>query len=142
MNEMHPHHDDDEFRRLCGVPGPDDGVDPRLAARRQNRRRHRNATHHQLQLCKQARQAIDAAIHCDCGDPVFARLGPCEVTPQGRGNELLVTFAVGETDAATLEQLRTALEAVRGVLRSAVAGAIHRKRVPGLRIEVVPATLQ
>ena len=138
MNPMHPHPDDPEFRQLCGVPGPDDGVDPRLTARRHPHRR-RKPSHHQLQLCKQARQAIDAAILCDCGDPIFAELGPCEVAPLGRGNELLVTFAVADLDAATLEQLRTALEAVRGVLRFAVAGAIHRKRVPGLHIAVVPA---
>jgi hypothetical protein len=56
----------------------------------------------------------------------------------GRGSELLVTFEVEAIDPETLDQLRVRLEAVRGLLRPAVAGAIHRKRVPGLRIEVVP----
>ena len=72
MNEMHSHHDDAEFRRLCDTRGPDDGINPRHTARLRNRRRRRNPGHHQLQLCKPARQAIDAAILCDCGDPVFA----------------------------------------------------------------------
>ena len=52
------------------------------------------------------------------------------------------TFEIGDADLATLDQLRVALEAVRGLLRSAVGGAIHRKRVPGLRIQVVPKARQ
>lgn len=79
----------------------------------------------QEQLCKQAMQAIDASILCDCGDPIFDCLGPCRVTPKGRGNELLVTFEVEDIDPGTIGQLHARLEAVNGLLRAALADAIH-----------------
>lgn len=138
MKKMHQHHDDADMRGLCESPGPDDGIPPQVQARRWERQQRKKPSHHQHQLCKQATRAIDASILCDCGDPIFARLGPCRVTPKGRGNELLVTFEIEPIDLESLDRLRACLEAVRGLLRSAVAGAIHRKRVPGLRIEVVP----
>lgn len=140
MKKMHQHHDDADMRGLCESPGPDDGIPPLIQARRWERQRRKKPGHHQHQLCKQATRAIDASILCDCGDPIFGHLGPCRVTPLGRGNELLVTFEIEPIDLESLERLRARLEAVRGLLRSAVAGAIHRKRVPGLRIVVVPAT--
>jgi hypothetical protein len=140
MKKMHQHSDDAVTRALCESPRPDDGVSPNVQARQRERQGRRKPSHHQEQLCKQATRAIDASILCDCGDPIFECLGPCRVTPKGRGNELLVTFEVEAIDPETIEHVQARLEAVKGLLRSAVAEAIHRKRVPGLRIQVVPIT--
>jgi hypothetical protein len=119
----------------------DDGIAPHLAAQKAKAHSHRGKpNHHVYQLCKQARQAIDAAIICDCGDPIFDDFTACWVDPTpGNSSNLLVTFGLREADPERLQHAYECLSHVATVLRMAVAEAICRKKVPQLRFQILPA---
>ncbi len=117
----------------------DDGVPPHLASRHagQGSRHRGKPNYHAFQLCKQARHAIDAAILCDCGDPIFDDFTACWVDPAGAN--LVVTFGLRHATPERLKQAEEGLAGSAAVLRMAVAEAIRRKKVPQLRFQVVPS---
>jgi ribosome-binding factor A len=119
----------------CDELGPDDGADPRKFLRKSEPRvRNRKA----LQLCRQAAEAIHYALGVDCRDPVLAQLQVVSVEPAPDTSRLLVTL----TPAPSAEPRGPAewpgrLGRASGLLRSAVAAGIHRKRTPELAFRVV-----
>lgn len=126
------------IEELCSEVRPEDGVSPKVLARQRKRRRAK-PNHHVFQLCKQVRQAIDAAILCDCGDPLFDDLTACWVTPvNGDSSHLLVSFGIRDPDPSKIERVYLRLNEVSGLIRTAVADSICRKRVPQLRFEILP----
>ncbi len=127
------------WEHVCESLGPDDGVPLELIALRQRRRtRQRQPDHKALQYCKQAQHAIHDSLMCDCGDPYLRDLELVAVEPGPDRAVMVVTLAAPISSAPELEQVRRRLEAASGVLRSAIAGATHRKRVPSLHFRVVP----
>ncbi len=134
---------EDELLEFCDEIHADDGVSPEeLSRRKQKASRQisrRKPNHHTRQLCKQACRAIDESIVCDCGDPVLDDLRTVWVRPAGKGGQKLeVTFTTAETDLEKIALMYEALRQVSGILRSAVAGSITRKRVPQLTFRIVP----
>ncbi len=119
--------------------GPEDGMDPRKFLRKTARRvTNRKA----LQLCAQVREILDYVFAWECGDPFLKGLMVTAVAPAPNASRLLVSVSLPEEladqdPAQILERLNHA----RGRLRSEVAAAIHRKRVPELsfRIELPEA---
>ena len=75
---------------------------------------------------------------CDCGDPYLRDLEVLSVEPGPDRAIVVVTLSAPATSAEQLEMVRRCLEAASGVLRSAIAGATNRKRVPTLRFRVIP----
>jgi len=110
--------------------GPEDGQDPRefhrkVAPKPKNRKA--------LQLCAQVRESLMWILGTECNDEVLASLDVIDVQPFPTSARVLVTVAPAlsaeVTDPATILER---LHAANGLLRSAVARAVHRKKVPEL----------
>ena len=116
--------------------GPEDGLDPKKFLRKTSRRvTNRKA----LQLCAQVQEILDYVFAWECGDRLLKGLMVASVVPAPNASRLLVSVCVPEEladqdPAQVLEQLNHA----RGRLRSEVAAAIHRKRVPELSFRINP----
>lgn len=89
-----------------------------------------------LQMCRQVQRRLDIALGGELQDPVLQGLWVNAVRPEPGGRSLLVQVIVNE--ASRVAQVRTHLDAARGLLRSEIAGALHRKRTPHLHFVVMP----
>jgi len=88
-----------------------------------------------LRLCRQAAEALQTALSGECGDEVLQDLAVASVEPAPEGGGLVVTVdAPAHPPLEVLERLGRA----KGLLRSAIARAITRKRVPDLRFRILP----
>ena len=103
-----------QMRRLCAEPGEEDGLDPRLEARRSGRDgRSRHAgggaafgpgspaqpvNRKAAQLCRQVAVTLDEVL-AECGDGVLRNLHVVNVEPFPDASRLLVT--VSAVDAGT-----------------------------------------
>jgi ribosome-binding factor A len=137
-----------QMRRLCAEPGEEDGLDPRLEARRSGRGgRSRHASggaafgpgspaqpvdRKAAQLCRQVAVTLDEVL-AECGDGVLRNLHVVDVAPFPDASRLLVTVSAVDAGApgssapvAVLEHLQHA----GGHLRYEVASAVTRKRAP------------
>jgi ribosome-binding factor A len=101
----------------------------------------RDADPKTLQLCAQARRALELAIGLECRDELLNELEVMAVTPEPTVRRLRVWLRAPRRadEAARADTLRH-LAAARGFLRAQVAGAIHRKRTPELVFELVPVS--
>ncbi len=122
---------------LCDEIGPEDGVDPRHVRRGRSKEkegRRRRAR----QLCSQAEEAVHLAIGC-LGDDGLRGLRVVGIEPAPDSSRLLVEVEVeAGDDEEVLGDARKALGRAEGVLRAAVASAVHRKRAPELTFRVAP----
>ena len=125
---------------LCGSIHPEDGQDPRLRARTDSRKK---TTRNAYQVCKQAHRTLSLVFTGDLDDPRLATIRVRSVDPIPDSPNLLVILDVvmpGDAEEApNLVAAQEALAAVQGRLRTAVAQALHRKRVPMLTFRLVPA---
>ena len=128
-----------DWQRVCDSLSPEDGIPSTMLERQQRRRSRRGkADHRALQLCKQVHLAIEGSLACDCTHPVLQDVLVTSVQPVAGGAAMLVTLTLPQATLPALDTAHQALVAEEGVLRAAVAAAIHRKRVPTLRFRVVP----
>ena len=101
-----------------------------------DRKRRRVADHKTLRLCRQVLEALQIAVAGECGDEVLQQLFIASVNPAADPSKLEVTVAlppdVGPVDAFAR------LEKAKGLLRTLVAQAISRKKVPDLVFRVAP----
>src|SRR4051812_15528192 len=105
----------------CDVPGPGDGLDPRLEPRQQHKVKNRKA----LQLCGQVAETLSLVLSGECDDDLLRDLLVESVVPYPTAVRLLVTLipavsAAGVSSAEMLEHL----ERARGKLRTEVARSI------------------
>lgn len=91
-----------------------------------------------LQLCAQARRALEFAIGAECRDEALTDLVVVDVMPDPTVRRLRVWL---QGPAGMNEEDRghrlSRLCAARGFLRAQVADAIHRKRTPELIFELL-----
>ncbi len=127
------------MQKLCTEIGPEDGIDPREMLRLSARKKGGRKTH---QLCGQVAEALNYAFSGACNDDVLRELGVVAVQPAPDESRLLVT--VGPTLPGTLDptQVLAHLQQARGKLRSEVAAAIHRKKVPELAFCIVTDSMR
>lgn len=122
---------------LCDEIGPEDGIDPRLLARgssRKSKKEHRKT----LQLRRQAEVAIQLVLD-ELGDDGLQGLAVTRVETDTNAGRLIVLLRPTSAESTTHEvEALEALARASGVLRSAVAFAIHRKRAPILTFRLVP----
>ena len=120
------------MQSCCDSLADDDGVDPRTLFRKPiGKVPNRKA----LQLCGQVARALGVVLG-ECGDDVLRNLGVAAVDPAPDSSRLLVAVysLEGSTDPeAVVERLGRAY----GLLRSEVAAAIHRRKVPELTFRIV-----
>jgi ribosome-binding factor A len=118
----------------CAELGPGDGIDPRRTKDAEDRHvPNRKA----LQLCAQIARTLGCALASECGDDVLQALLVASVQPAPDSTRLLVT--VYPTPSAPVQEAAQILQHVHraaGMLRSVVAAAVHRKRVPELVFRV------
>jgi ribosome-binding factor A len=117
----------------CDAVGPEDGIDPRRS-RREPRRTAKNRK--ALQLCGQVAKTLHLVLS-ECADPMLRDLLVVSVVPAPDSTRLLVTVRHNSPSeqvqrAPVQEHLRRAY----GMLRSEIAAAIHRKKVPELLFDV------
>src|SRR5262245_13118588 len=114
---------------LRAEPDQEDGVDPRDTLRQAA---HKKGGRKTQQLCGQVAEALNYAFAGVCNDDVLRELAVVAVQPAPDESRLLVTVGPtlpGPCDAA---QVMARLQQALGTLRSEVAAAIHRKKVPEL----------
>jgi len=124
-------HDGEKLRAVCAEILPDDGVDPRDDKKRgadQTKKDDRKSQ----QLCKQVAHTLQLVLP-DLTLPSDVRIAKVEPAPDtGR---LRVTVAIAEPTSR--QQVAARLEQCTGQLRSELAQAIARRRVPRLVFTVI-----
>jgi ribosome-binding factor A len=123
----------------CAETRPDDGVDPRTYFRKPS---HQRTNRKALQLCQQIAQTLGQVIGWESGDELLAGLTVLSAEPAPDSRRVLVTVcappAGGDPDRRDASnEILERLARAAGRLRTEVAGAIHRKRVPELVFRVV-----
>jgi len=136
-----------QMRRLCAEPGEEDGLDPRLGARRPGRggrTRHSGdaafgpgspshaVDRHAAQLCRQVAVTLDEVL-AECGDDVLRCLRVVDVAPFPDASRLLVSVSPvdpGAPGSPGPEAVIHHLQRAGGHLRCEVAAAVTRKRAP------------
>jgi ribosome-binding factor A len=120
---------------LCDSLGPEDGIDPRHFFQTRSKTSFDRKTH---QLCKQVRQALDLAL-AETTEPALCGLGVARVSPAPDAGRLLTILTPYPDRAPPSEAAVTAaLARARGRLRTEVAAAINRKKVPALDFRYLP----
>ncbi len=132
------------LRELCARPQEEDGIDPREWSKptKDESRAEKARRRKDLQLCKQARMAIDAALACATDERLRA-LRVCCVEPAPDARRLRVqlgapAWVLDTHQKHTHEQLQLA----RGYLRGEIAAAISRKKTPQLMLVLIPLPLE
>jgi len=122
--------------QLCGEIGPEDGVDPRIIARAMDRKPNSRKSQ---QLGKEARQTISMIFAGELTDPVFQDIEVIDTMVSDDRQFLVVSLTQVDTGDELDEKIvLEKCQAVQGFLRSAIANAVNRKRVPSLKFEWVP----
>ncbi|MFT4548001.1 MAG: ribosome-binding factor A [Pseudoalteromonas tetraodonis] len=126
-----------EADELCAELREDDGIPPSVLAKRKQQE-HRHVNYHGEQLCKQVRIALGEALACDCADPAFEDLRVIEVNMSSGTTALEVILAAPDQDATLLHDIEQRLQKAEGLLRASISNAINRKRLPRLKLLLVP----
>jgi hypothetical protein len=118
-------------RSLCGAVGPDDGIDPRMRARGNERRKPNRKAR---QLCSQVAETLGEVLAGQSGDDVLRSVFVSSVVPAPDIGRLLVTVAAlpGAGDGLDPFQVIERLQRASARLRCAVAAAITRRQAPVL----------
>jgi ribosome-binding factor A len=115
----------------------DDGQNPKEFFRKstESRKSGRKA----LQLCSQVADTLSLVLSGECASEILQNLLVAQVTPAPDASQLLVLLvpAPGSRPAPAGEVLAE-VHAASGRLRTAVAGAISRKRAPRLVFQFLP----
>jgi len=120
---------------LCAEFGAEDGVDPRYAKRHQARKQ---TPRKNLQLCKEAARIVALVLTGETQHPVLRDLLVLSVDPENDDACICVTVGQYTTDSLADEtEVLAALGRVQGLLRSALAHALHRKHTPTLSFRYV-----
>jgi len=124
------------LRALCGEIGPDDGQDPRRSRSTQSQVRSSRKT---WQLCAQVRRALESGLTEGTSHSLLQSAYVGAVDPAPDATQLLVTIYVRESASMKqLQDLQTLLSQHQGRLRAVVAAAITRRKMPTLKLRVLP----
>jgi ribosome-binding factor A len=120
----------------CDEIGPDDGADPRTFFReRTYKRTNRKA----LQLCGQIARTLSSVLTYESSDDLLRCRWVESVEPSPDSTRVLVTVSVGiPSEGADPNEVLAHLYRSAGKMRTEIAAAIHRKRVPELVFRVIP----
>jgi ribosome-binding factor A len=93
-----------------------------------------------LQLCSQIAETLTLVLSGECNDDLMRDLLVESVVPFPTAGRLLVTLIPAVSAGnAPLEDYLEHLEHFKGLLRSEVASAINRRKVPDLVFRILPA---
>jgi len=126
----------ERLRALCGELHDDDGVDPREYF--QPTRKRDKAGRKSKQLCRQAQKTLELVLSGETHDDLLGNLRIVSVTSSTDSAALVVTVVADTSpDRFDRAEIEGRLMKASGRLRSAVAGAITRKRTPLLIFHVL-----
>ncbi|MEM7316890.1 MAG: ribosome-binding factor A [Planctomycetota bacterium] len=129
----------EEMLRYCAnIDNDADGKNPRDDKSIHSYEKRDPAIYRQQRLCRQIAETLSLALS-DAPDPLVAAAQLLMVKPRKGAKSVTVRVATTDADIA---QLREALQASEGWLRSEVAAAISRKRVPRLVFEISQMELE
>lgn len=121
-------------RPLCAEFGAEDGIDPRYLSTKEARKASRKS----LQLSKEAARIIALVLTGETKQSLLRGLQVLSVEPEADGQQLRVTVGLcGEDLHVSETEVQTRLKQVQGLLRSALAHALHRKHTPTLNFHYV-----
>lgn len=134
-----------QMRAVCAEVGPDDGVDPREVARARMKQHRapgsgpKGPGRKAHQLGRQVAETLDAVLAGDSRDERLRGLRVVSVTPAPDASRLLVTVA--PRNPLDLERLDPSealarLARAEGWLRTEVAAAVTRRKVPTLTFQL------
>lgn len=124
-------------RDLCAQTHEDDGIDPREWSRAG--RGPDGTSRKDLQLCKQVRLAVEAAL-TTWNDPLLRELVVINAEPAPDSRRIrIVMAATVSLYLAREREIRERLRLAHAYLRGAAAAAVSRKRSPQILLELVPA---
>jgi ribosome-binding factor A len=124
-----------EILSSCDQIGPDDGVDPGTSFRAPLRRRTNRKA---LQMCGEIARTLSLVLSWESRDDLLRNLIVESVEPAPNSTRVLVTVSVqGDTAKVDLGEVLKRLQHSSGRLRTEVAAAIHRKRVPELTFRLL-----
>jgi ribosome-binding factor A len=119
----------------------DDGADPREFFKKTGFGERSGRKSHQL--CAQVADTLSQIFAGECGDNILQSLIVLDVTPAPDSTQLLVQLGpISPAMALAADDVNAALARAAGWLRTEVAGAITRKRAPGLVFRYVPASAE
>lgn len=120
---------EDALRAQCGQVYEDDGVSPR----RERDGQRRTAGRKDLALCKQVMRALNDALQAEAREALLRELVVRHVEPSPDATRVRVHIEPSAAAArAGAAQVMASLGRSAGFLRTQVAQAITRKRVPSL----------
>jgi ribosome-binding factor A len=127
-------------RQLCDELDRDDGIDPRILARKHISK---SRDHKSAQLSKEAKRTLSLALAGELSDARLQDLEVIDVTT-GLDDQFLVVTVTPTNSASNLDsnQLLKRLKKIQGYLRSTIAQSVKRKRVPALKFEVLHAPIE
>ena len=124
--------------KLSGSLQPDDGVDPRYDVR-ETPFSPDKVDRKAAQLCSQVRRALEFIIPDTLQDSDWDAV-VLDVQPAPNTGHLLVLLqAVGKLDQEGCQQLESIIFQKSGIIRTAVAGSIQRRKAPTLTFRVAPS---
>jgi len=118
---------------LCAELGEEDGIAPRfLISKDAGKKSSRKA----LQLCKEAMRIVSLVLNGETRQPLLADLQVVSVRPEPDGLSLRVCVGHFASDFQVTEfEVLAALKPIQGLLRCALARALHRKHAPILSFQ-------
>jgi len=122
------------LRQMCAQAYSDDGVDPRFD-KQEDARQGEKPDRKAWQLCKQVARTIELELTALPAADALTGASVSGVEPAPNAGRLRVVIVVARDESpAEVERL---LRALAGRLRSAVAAATNRRRVPELVFMVI-----
>lgn len=128
-----------ELQELCAEPHAEDGIAPHILKKQQLKAgdgKSRTNPARTLRYCKAIHHCLDAAL-ASLGDDRLTDLAIHSVEPLRSHAKLLVVVIVPNEQRDAIPDIEDALKNAGGLLRSAVASEIRRKRTPHLSFRAV-----
>jgi ribosome-binding factor A len=120
--------------QLCAEFGAEDGIAPRYLVTKQARKK---SSRKELQLCKEATRIVSLVLTGETGQPLLRDLQVLSVQAEHE-SQLCVTVGHYATDIQVSDtEVLKELNRVQGLLRTALAHALHRKHTPALSFHYV-----
>lgn len=130
-----PKFENKKNRGLSEDVGPEDGVDPKRFFGKSSRKKTNRKT---LQLCSQVAQTLSVILSWESGSELLRNLVVEAVEPAPDSTRVLVSVSLAVTaEPCSLRQALACLQHSAAWLRTEIAAAIHRKRVPQLVFRMV-----
>jgi hypothetical protein len=99
---------------------------------------HAKPSHRQEQYCHAVEESLDISQLTNVPEHLRERCRVHSILPDGGGSSLLIIIGLADATHAEITALEPLLAASQGLIRQLIAESINRKRVPHVKVRVVP----